>query len=150
MKTRRPVSSWVEKKYSDDELLRILREANEALGGILTSDGYNDFARGRTFPDGRPWPTHQTHFHRFGSWRKALLAAGLAANPSSAIAGQRIFDQSHCLDAIRHAHRELGETPSISDYEAISKASNGALPSAATVRNRCGSWSQAVHLAQLD
>jgi hypothetical protein len=149
VKARRPNSDWVEKRYSDEELLRILREANGALGGILTTSAYNDFADSRSFPDGRPWPTYQTHFHRFGSWRKALLAAGLAANPSSAIAGQRIFEQSHCIDAIRHACREIGKVPSIGDYEAIARASNSALPSVATVRNRCGSWARAIRLAQL-
>jgi hypothetical protein len=140
---------WIEKKYSEGELIETLREASEAIGGVLTTSRYNDYARGRSFPDGRPWPTHQTHSHRFGSWRDSLLTAGLPANPSSAIAGQRIFDQAHCIDAIRHVHRQLGEVPSINDYERAARASQGGLPSAATVRNRCGSWSQAVDLAEI-
>ena len=140
---------WIEKKYSDEELLEILREANTELGGILTTSAYDELAKRHHFLDGRPWPTHQTHFLRFGSWREALLTAGLAANPSSPIAGQRLFDQSHCIDAIRHVHRELGSVPTLSDYEGVAKASNGALPSTATIRHRCGSWTDALRMAQL-
>lgn len=148
-KRRRAPAEWIEKKYSEEELLQTLSEASDVLGGILTTSGYNEHAKGRRFPDGRPWPTHQTHFHRFGSWRAALHAAGLSANPSSAIAGQRIFETGHCIDAIRHVSREVGAVPTISEYEAAARASNGALPSAATVRNRCGSWSGAVRMAEL-
>jgi len=146
-KTFRHPSDWIEKRYSDEELLEVLRETSDALGGILTTHVYNEYAEGRTFPDGRPWPSHQTHFHRFGSWRQSLLSAGLAANPSSAISGQRIFDRGQCVDAIRHAGRELGHPPSLKEYEALARGSKGGLPSAATVRNRCGSWSAAVRLA---
>jgi Homing endonuclease associated repeat len=148
-KRRRAPSEWVKKKYSDEELLQLLREANEAIGGVMTASAYNAFAKGRNFADGRPWPTQQTHFHRFGSWRKALQAAGLEANPPSAIAGQCLFDLNQCIDAILHVHREVGAAPTISEYEAIATNSHGALPSSATVRNRCGSWSKALRLADL-
>jgi hypothetical protein len=137
------------KKYSDEELLRILKEANIALGGVLTTSAYDQLSKGRYLDDGRPWPTHQTHFHRFGSWRVALHAAGLMANPSSPIAGQRLFEQSHCVDAVRHVQRELGTAPTIRSYEAVVRTTNGALPSVATVRNRCGSWRKALQLAGL-
>lgn len=146
-KTSRQPSAWISKRYTDDELLAVLRETSEALGGVLTTHAYNEYAEGRTFIDGRPWPSHQTHFHRFGSWRKSLLSAGLAANPSSAISGQRIFDRGQCIDAVRHVSRELGHPPSLKQYETLARQSNGGLPSAATVRNRCGSWSAAVRLA---
>lgn len=146
-KTSRQPSAWIEKKYTNEELLEVLRETSEALGGVLTTHAYNQYAEGRAFPDGRPWPSHQTHFHRFGSWRRSLLSAGLAANPSSAISGQRIFDRGQCIDAIRHVGRELAGPPSLKQYETLARKSNGGLPSAATVRNRCGSWSEALRLA---
>lgn len=147
---QRKPSEWIEKKYNDEELLHTLRETSEAIGGILTTSAYNDFAKVQRFPDGRQWPSHQTHFQRFGSWREALLTAGLAANPSSAISGQRIFGKGQCIDAVRHAQRELDEVPTLNQYEALARRSNGALPSAATIRNRCGSWSKAVELARVD
>jgi hypothetical protein len=148
-KRRRTSADWVEKKYSNAELLQVLRDANEAIGGVLTTSAYDQYANERSFTDGRPWPSHQTPFNRFGSWRGALLAAGLAANPSSPIAGRRIFDQSHCIDAIRHVHRQVGAVPTFSEYESIAKASGGAFPSGATVRNRCGSWAEALRMAEL-
>jgi Homing endonuclease associated repeat len=146
-KESRHPSSWIAKKYTDEELLQILRETSEALGGVLTTHAYDEYAEGRTFSDGRPWPSHQTHFHRFGSWRRSLLSAGLAANPSSAISGQRLFDRGQCIDAVRHVGRKLGGKPSLRQYETFARKSNGGLPSAATVRNRCGSWSDALRLA---
>jgi hypothetical protein len=138
---------WARKKYSDDELIECLQEASRAVGGVLSTSAYTRLAKTQRFPDGRPWPTHQTHFHRFGSWRKALQAAGLRANPSSPIAGQRLFEVGHCIDAIRHAHRELGQVPSVNEYDGVASDSNGALPSSATIRNLCGSWVEALRMA---
>jgi hypothetical protein len=144
---RRP--AWATKRYSDEELIQLLREASSTLGGVLSAEAYTRLARTRTLSHGRPWPTHQTHFRRFGSWRKALEAAGARANPSSPIAGQRLFEVGHCIDAIRHAHRELGRIPSVIDYERIAASSKGALPSSTTIRNRCGSWVEALRRAGL-
>lgn len=140
---------WARKRYSDGDLIGCLQMAGETVGGVLSARSYDGFARGRVFADGRRWPTHQTAANRFGSWREALKAAGLRANPSSPIAGQRIFDRGHCIDAVRHVDRELGRTPSVQDYERFSKASGGALPSSATIRARCGSWVGALRLAGL-
>jgi hypothetical protein len=137
------------KKYSDDELIEFLRAASMALGGVLSAQGYTDYARGQTTQDGRPWPTHQTHALRFGSWRDAVKAAGLAANPSSPIAGQTIFEDGHCIDALRAAARALGRPPTADEYEEFARASNGAFPSQAAVRQRLGRWYQALERAGL-
>lgn len=141
--------AWAKKKFTDGELISCLQGASQVVGGVLSTTAYAHFAKTRRFPDGRQWPTHQTHFHRFGSWRNALRAAGLRANPSSAIAGQRLFEVGHCIDAIRHVYRELDRIPSVNDYERIATASNGALPSSATIRNRCGTWADALRMADL-
>lgn len=137
------------KKYAEQELVDCLREASAALGGVLSTETYNGYARDREFDDGRPWPGHQTPAGRFGSWRKALRAAGLAANPSSPVAGQTIFDEALCLDAVRHVGREVGGTPTAADYEEWARASSGGLPSLATVRNYCGGWNEALKNAGL-
>jgi hypothetical protein len=139
----------VRQKYSDDELLGFLRQASERLGGVVTTQAYNGYAKARRTRDGRPWPTQQTHFKRFGSWRAALAAAGLAANPPSAIAGQRLFDEAHCIDAVRALARQLGKVPTAGEYDAFAKASAGAFPSQATVRNRCGTWNAVLNRAGL-
>lgn len=137
------------KKYSDEELIEFLKAASVAVGGVLSAQAYTTFARGRKTRDGRPWPTHQTHALRFGSWRAAVEAAGLASNPSSPIAGQTIFEDGHCIDALRAAARALGRTPTADEYEEFARTSNGALPSQATVRHRLGRWYQALERAGL-
>jgi hypothetical protein len=144
-------AGWKKPKpmYSDAELIQFLQTASEALGGVLTTTAYTEFARSRKTLDGRNWPTHQTHFNRFGSWRKALEAAGLAANPASAIAGCHLFEAGHCVDAVRAVGRELGKVPTASEYEAAARRSGGALPSQATVRNRCGTWNEVLRMAGL-
>jgi hypothetical protein len=137
------------RKYSDSELIEFVRIASSQLGGVLSATGYTAFARGRQTADGKPWATHQTHFHRFGSWRKALQAAGLRANPPSAITGRRLFEPAHCIDAVRAVSRDLGKDPTAAEYDDCARESGGALPSLATVRNRCGTWSDALRLAEL-
>jgi AraC-like DNA-binding protein len=127
-------------KYSDEEVLGFLREAAGAVGGVLTGLDYDHFARERMTADGRPWPTKQTAMRRFGSWRGALLAAGLSANPSSPVAGMRSFDFERCLDAVRTVAQALGKFPTVDEYDQYARESGGALPSLATVRNRCGTW----------
>ena len=126
------------KKYSEGELIAMLLEASVALGGILSKEAFEEYARGRTLDDGRGWPTAQTHMLRFGGWRRALVRAGLTANPSSPIAGQTLFDKPQCIDAVRHVARQLKKIPTVSDYDDYARESNGALPSAATIRHRYG------------
>lgn len=137
------------KKYTDDELIEFLQAASTAMGGVLSAQSYTAFARGQKTSDGRPWPTHQTHALRFGSWRAAVKAAGLTANPTSPIAGQTIFEEGHCIDALRAAARTLGRAPTADEYDDFARASKGALPSQATVRHRFGSWSHALECADL-
>lgn len=136
-----------QKQYSDRELVECLRTASKELGGVLSTTSYAEYIRGRIMRDRRSWPSHQAHQLRFGSWRKALLRAGLRANRSSPIADQFLFSSEHCTDAIQHLAREIGHAPTAYEYEQAAKASNGAMPSQATVRNRCGTWLGALRLA---
>lgn len=137
------------KKYTDDELIGMVREASCALGGVLAKTSFEAYARGRVLDDGRPWPTAQTHMLRFGTWRRALEAAGLRSNPSSPIAGQVLFDEAQCIDAVRHVARKLDKAPTVSEYERHARESNGGLPSSATVRHRCGGWLDILRKAGL-
>lgn len=135
-------------RYSDEELIELLRNASQELGGVLTAAGYTALSRMRKLPDGRPWPTHQTHALRFGTWVAALDRAGLQANKSSPIAGMTIFDRAHCIDALVEAQRELGRVPTASEYEAWATTKNGAVPSLATLRHRCGGWQNGLRAAE--
>lgn len=134
-------------KYTDDELLDCLGEASSALGGILTSSAYNEYARGRLLSGRRPWPTHQTAFLRFGSWRAALERAGLQANASSPVAGRRVFSEGHCIDSILEVERSVGHLPTVVEYERYAAQMAGVLPSLSTIRHRFGSWQRAIEAA---
>jgi hypothetical protein len=134
-------------KYTEDDVLGCLREANVSLGGILTTAAYDAYARGRTLADGRLWPTHQTAHLRFGSWRAALERAGLPANASSPIAGRGRFTEGHCIDAILEVERALDHLPTVVEYERYASEMAGVLPSSATIRNRFGSWQRALEAA---
>jgi hypothetical protein len=141
---RRRKLGRTQKRYTDQELLECVKTASKKLGGVLTTSAYTAFIRGRTLSDGRPWPSHQCMQQRFGSWRATLQRAGLRANPASAIAGQRLFEAGHCVDAIRHVAREVGHTPTAAEYDLRARASDGGLPSLPTVRNRLGGWLNAL------
>jgi hypothetical protein len=132
------------RNYTDTELIECLRTAARELGGVLAAYTYTDFARGRSFEDGRPWPTHQTMALRFGTWRDAVVAAGLPANERSPIYGRHVFTDEHCIDAILEVERALGKVPTNLEYEAYAREQNGAIPSGATVRHRLGGWSGAL------
>jgi predicted transcriptional regulator len=138
-----------QKLYTNEELLECLKMASGQLGGVLTASAYSEFIRDRALSDGRPWPSHQALQLRFGSWREALRQAGLRANPASAIAGQRIFEAAHCIDAVRHVARELGHSPTAAEYDLMARASRGGLPCVATVRRRFGGWLDALGAAGL-
>lgn len=134
-------------KYTDEEVLGCLRAASRQIGGVLTTSAYTQLARRRAFGDGRPWPTHQTAFLRFGAWRRALEAAGLHSNPSSPIAGRQLFDRAHCIDAILEVERAVGHLPSVTEYSTYATRMDGVLPSISTIRHRFGGWQLALRAA---
>jgi AraC-like DNA-binding protein len=136
-------------RFSDEELFGFLRYANSTLGGVLSAKNYGDFARNRDTADGRHWPTKETHIRRFGTWRKAVLAAGLDANGPLKIAKERAFTASDCLKAIRVVHSDLGRVPTRTEYASRVQRSNGTLPGLAIIARRCGNWTQTLHMAGL-
>lgn len=142
-RNRRPKRPY-SKRYDTPELIAMLQEVSVAIGGVVTTKVFNEYGAHRVMPDGRRWPTSQTTVKRFGSWRSALHAAGLLANPSSPIAGQVLFDRGQCLDAVRHVARQVGEVPTAAEYDRHARGSQGGLPSLATVRTRMGSWQNAI------
>ncbi len=137
------------KQYTDDELVRFLREASAAREGILTIASYEDYTSARRNTKGRRHPTPETHKNRFGSWQKALHAAGLQANTPHAWGGHT-FDVDECLAAVRTVAQKLGKPPTGKEYEQCARESKGSLPSLATVRKRCGRWLEVVGRAEGD
>jgi hypothetical protein len=147
-RSRRKFGS-TQKRYSDEELLECLRIASQELGGVLTTGAYANFIKERTLDDGRLWPSNQVYRLRFGSWVDALHKAGLRANARTPIAGRPLFTAAHCTDAVRYLARQLGHAPTAAEYDLAARASGGALPSLATVRQRFGGWLSALRAAGL-
>ncbi|MHB8510101.1 MAG: homing endonuclease associated repeat-containing protein [Candidatus Dormibacteria bacterium] len=124
-------------RYQDGELLDCLRKASSAVDGQLTVATYN-----RLVAPGN-CPSSQTHINRFGSWRVALHAAGLEANPTSAVSGRGRWNADHCASAVRDLARAVGHGPTALEYQSHARANPG-VPSLSTVRKLCGSWAEAL------
>jgi Homing endonuclease associated repeat len=135
------------KRYSDEELIGFLRKASAALETTLSMEAYDSFARGRRTADGRRWPTRQTPALRFGSWRAAVIAAGLDAHPTSGARIRLRFTAEDCAEAVRAVGERVGGRPSQAQYERRARASAGELPSASTLKTRCGGWGEALRMA---
>jgi hypothetical protein len=143
------------KKYSVDDLLASLREASDALLGILTTSSYDSFVEAHPLLlDGRPRPGKQAMMLRFGSWRGALQRAGLPANPHSG--PQKEYSEVDAVAAVVECWRQTGGAPTSEEYEQWQR-DYAARPSGATVRKLAGNWNpllvrawQLVHGVILD
>jgi Homing endonuclease associated repeat len=117
-----------------------LREAAEAHGGPLTITAYERAVRS-SVSRRRSWPVPDTYSLRFGSWPEAIAAAGLPATGGRA--RQRRYSREDCLSAVTRLAAQIGKEPTIREYDAWAKTSEG-VPSSMTVVNRCGSWREAA------
>jgi transposase len=136
--------------YSNEELIAFLREADAQADKPLSIAAYSEYAAARRTPDGRSWPTHQTITKRLGgTWRAAAQAAGIAMSRPPRATMPQAFDEEQCAGALRIAARELAKVPTANEYDRFARASHGALPSVATVRNRLGTWYEALISAGL-
>lgn len=126
-------------RYPDESIMENLRTAAEECGQPLTIAAYNKFA------DGKGYPTNLTIMNRFGSWRAACEAAGVKANEQRP--RRRVFDRDDCIAALQQCSMASnGVIPSYMRYVEWAKANKYA-PSAPTVRNRLGSWKEALQAA---
>lgn len=143
------------KKYSEADLQASLREAASLLKGNLTAEAYDKFARSNgILVDLRPRPGMQVMALRYGSWRAALEAAGLPANPHAG--PNKGFDVADAVSAIVKSWRTTGHAPTVTGYDHWQREHAGH-PSSATVRKLTGSWNelmvrawQVVHGIPLD
>jgi Homing endonuclease associated repeat len=136
-------------KYPTEEMIAFLRQASAAASLPLTTGRYSRYAEGRQTDDGRSWPSTHTYVKRFGSWRKALVRAGLAVAPRRASPPRRRFSEADCIRALRKAAEVIEEVPTATAYDELARASRGRLPSAMTITNRLGTWHQALTRASL-
>lgn len=127
-------------KYPTEEILELLQEAAAAIGGVLREPSYRRYAEGRSIADGRPWPSNATVTARFGSWSRALIAAGLEPLGPLSSQSRRKFSDDDCVAAMQAAAEKLGEPPTVAAYREFARESDGAYPSEATLRQRFGNW----------
>lgn len=135
--------------YTDQQLLSRLRSL--ALGeptlGRRTYDRRRD-------PDD---PSRALYEARFGSWGKALKRAGLSAitQPAHLHGATTRWTIPQLIAAVRRCRDETGST-TVAAYEAwrtgsaTSETTKPAMPPAATIRFRLGSWSRATRIAHED
>jgi hypothetical protein len=136
-------------KYPTEEILELLREAAAAVGGELREPSYRRYAQGRSIADGRSWPSNATVTARFGSWSRALIAAGLKPLGRLSSQSHRKFSDDDCVKAIRVIAEKLGEAPTVAAYREFARESDGAYPSDATLRQRFGTWYEVLVRAGL-
>ena len=136
------------KRHSDQEIISYLQAANASLGGVLSISAYQEWAEQQPKnKQGRQLPGPQAAALHFGSWREALLAAGLEANPSSPVNGTGKFGVQQCQQAIQELAAKLKTTPTARQYDQYARLSQGRLPSLATLRSIQGKWLNALEAA---
>jgi hypothetical protein len=84
-------------------------------------------------------PAGKTYINRFGSWRKALKAAGIPLDPRNTG-----YDRDTLLAHLRDLARRLGRTPTLADVEAADGPCGG------TYESHFGSWTAALSAAGLE
>jgi hypothetical protein len=150
------VPRTVAKRYSTEDLHESLKSAAAANGdNNLAAADYDSYvAAHTTLSDGRPRPSKQAMALRYGSWRNALEAAGLPANPHGGPAKE--FTEAEAVAAVVQCWRTTGTPPTAEFYDTWQRNTLG-MPSTSTVRKLTGSWNgllargwQVVHGFTLD
>jgi hypothetical protein len=119
--------------YSDRDIILALTSAAARLGRVPTAKEYAAVARTAQLP------SLTTVHNRMGGWSKAVAAAGLSRDALPSRPRPRQWTDEACWEALRRAADELGELPSVLDYERVA-AGRSDLPSSTTIRNRLGRW----------
>lgn len=136
-------------KYPTEEMIALLKQASAEVSVPLSLGTYRLLAKNRRTDDGRSWPSVHTYAARFGSWRKALIAAGLPVGPRGSSGARPRFSEEDCIKALREVAEMLGGAPTKATHDELARASAGALPSSATIINRLSTWFDALDRAGL-
>lgn len=121
------------KVYSDLDLIEAIQAVTDHLGRTPASGEYAKVASEFGLP------SLPTIGNRFGTWVKAVTAAGLEPAQGARRAYTRRWTEDACEAALERVVLETGHVPSANEYDEIAQLDD-ALPSLATVRNRLGRW----------
>jgi hypothetical protein len=118
------------KRFGHDELIEALKRLAELLGRT---------PRARDADADHDVPCHSPYVTRFGSWRKALEAAGIPLD-----ARNTGYDCEMLVDHLWELAETLGRTPRLADLE----ATDG--PCGTTYQSHFAGWSEALVEARLE
>lgn len=121
------------RRVPDETLLDAIRDAGKAASRSPSAGDY------RRIADQRGLPGPQTVAKRFGSWREAVAAAGLAPREGK-FGTSRRWTEQRCWEATLRLAGELGRWPPAAEYDRLARSRDD-LPSTATLRMRLGLWS---------
>jgi len=126
--------------FTDEDILRAIRDAAERCGEPLSHARYDAVAREVH------GPSSARVIQRFGTWRGACLAAGIAAR-AAVREYQPRWRREQVVAAIAAYLSSEDRTGTYADYERWAREGPDR-PSGATVRNVMGVWSAAKAAAQ--
>ena len=121
--------------FTDDQILRAIRAAASRCGEPLSHTRYDSVSRDVA------GPSSARIIQRFGSWRRACAAAGVASGVPAREYAHR-WDQASVTSAVAAYLVSEGCPGTYAGYEAWARAGTDR-PSGATVRNVLGGWSAA-------
>ena len=125
------------RRYSDEQLLEILRQSQKTIDKPLSAAAYTKLGLG---------PTVAVYFSRFGSWSNACAKAGV-------VSGEKIrnYKRKHTeedmLDFIRSYLADPRTNGSAAGYDKWQRSIEDA-PSLALIRQRLGFWNDVKLAAQ--
>ena len=120
----------IRKRYSDEDILRQLKECAARLGRSPTM---------REFSEDETTTIHpQTVIERFGSWNRAKRAAGLVP--------RRFATKEELLQCLRELGERIGRTPTAKDVD----EHRGLVPSKSLYWHTFGSLTNALREAGID
>ena len=118
-------------RYSDEELLEILRISASKVSGILSANEYKKLGLG---------PTVAVYLSRFGSWANACREAGVSPGDAPRTYTRR-HSEEDMLDYVRSYLADPRTSGSADGYDKWQKKVDGA-PSLALIRQRLGKWNE--------
>jgi len=121
------------KRFSDEDMLQLLREKAKALGRVPTYMAVNSDPG---------MPTAQGYAYRFGSFSDAVIRAGLEPNLRG---GRHKYTNTDLIKYLQDYHFKHGRSPSQRSIRKLGYR----FPAPSIYVTRFGSWNKALELAGL-
>lgn len=137
-RARRSARSKGKYVWTDEQIVEAMRSVADADGFVSTTaydQRYAEAPRGSM-------PSRPLITIRYGLWGLAVQAAGLRTRGPSGTPYSTRIEEAGCHLAIQECADDVGHPPTYAEYAEWAQLTGG--PCAATIRNRCGTWLQAL------